>query len=32
MDLNELLHEHQQFPQGNSDTYTDGSYHALVRI
>ncbi|MEM9347658.1 MAG: transcription antitermination factor NusB [Planctomycetota bacterium] len=28
----ELLHEHQQMPQGIGDTYTDGSYHALVRI
>lgn len=28
----ELIHEHQQLPQGNSDTYTDGSYHALVKL
>lgn len=26
-----LLHEHQQFPAGTGDTYTDGSYHALIR-
>ena len=28
----ELLHEHQQMPSGFGDTYTDGSYHALVRL
>ncbi|MEM9109797.1 MAG: transcription antitermination factor NusB [Planctomycetota bacterium] len=28
----QLLHEHQQMPQGTGDTYTDGSYHALVKI
>jgi 16S rRNA (cytosine967-C5)-methyltransferase len=31
----ELLAEHQQFPQsdpGGADTYTDGSYHALIRV
>ena len=27
----ELLHEHQQLPQGISDDYTDGSYHALLK-
>ena len=27
-----LLAEHQQLPQGFGDTYTDGSYHALVRF
>lgn len=28
----ELLHEHQRMPSGIGDTYTDGSYHALVRL
>lgn len=28
----ELLHEHQQMPQGSGETYSDASYHALVRI
>ncbi len=28
----ELLHEHQQFPSGGGDSYTDGSYHALMRL
>ena len=28
----DLIHEHQQQPTGSSDTYTDGSYHALVRL
>lgn len=28
----ELLSEHQQLPQGIGDTYTDGSYHALVKF
>lgn len=28
----QALHEHQQFPSGTGDTYTDASYHALVRI
>ncbi|MFN3165653.1 MAG: RsmB/NOP family class I SAM-dependent RNA methyltransferase [Phycisphaeraceae bacterium] len=31
----ELLADHQQFPQSGSaagDTYTDGSYHALIRV
>ena len=28
----ELIHEHQQLPVGSSATYTDGSYHALVRL
>ncbi|MEO0475108.1 MAG: hypothetical protein AAF085_03930, partial [Planctomycetota bacterium] len=28
----EKLHEHQQLPSGSGDTYTDGSYHALVRL
>lgn len=28
----ELLHEHQQMPAGSGATYTDGSYHALVRV
>jgi len=27
-----LVHEHQQFPQGSAATYTDGSYHALVKV
>jgi 16S rRNA (cytosine967-C5)-methyltransferase len=27
----ELLTEHQQLPQGRGETYTDGSYHALVK-
>ena len=28
----ELLAEHQQLPQGTGDTYTDGSYHALLKF
>lgn len=28
----ELIHEHQQMPGGSGDTYTDASYHALVRL
>lgn len=28
----ELIHEHQQLPQGFGETYTDGSYHALVKL
>ena len=28
----ELIHEHQQLPAGSRATYTDGSYHALVRL
>ncbi|MGB0767599.1 MAG: transcription antitermination factor NusB [Phycisphaeraceae bacterium] len=28
----EKLHEHQQMPQGSGDTYTDGSYHALLKV
>ena len=28
----QLLHEHQQLPNGSSDTYTDGSYHALIKV
>lgn len=28
----EVLHEHQQLPQGIGDTYTDGSYHALIKL
>lgn len=28
----ELLHGHQQLPQGSGDAYTDGSYHALIRV
>jgi len=28
----ELLHEHQQMPTGTGDTYTDASYHALMRV
>ena len=28
----ELLHEHQQMPQGTGETYTDGSYHALIKL
>lgn len=28
----ELIHEHQQLPVSSSATYTDGSYHALVRL
>ena len=27
-----LLHNHAQMPQGTGDTYTDGSYHALLRL
>lgn len=27
----EVIHEHQQLPQGHNETYTDGSYHALVK-
>lgn len=27
-----LLHEHQQLPVGSGDTYTDGSYHALLKV
>lgn len=26
----QLIREHQQLPQGAGDTYTDGSYHALI--
>lgn len=26
------LHEHQHWPQGSADTYTDASYHALLRL
>lgn len=25
-------HEHQQFPAGTGDTYTDASYHALIKL
>ena len=28
----ELLHDHLQMPSGTGDTYTDGSYHALMRL
>lgn len=28
----ERLQEHQQLPSGTGDSYTDGSYHALVRL
>ena len=28
----ELVHEHQQLPQASGDSYTDGSYHALIRL
>ncbi len=28
----QLLTEHQQLPNGTSDSYTDGSYHALIRV
>ena len=28
----ELLHEHQQFPTAGVSTYTDGSYHALLKL
>lgn len=28
----ERLHEHQEMPKGSGGSYTDGSYHALVRL
>ena len=28
----ELLYEHQQFPTAGVSTYTDGSYHALLKL